>query len=1114
MLKRFRSVSMMLFILGASTGVTYATTAPSTTGVKVIQQHGTCKGVVKDATGEAVIGASVVVKGTANGTITDIDGNFTLSGVKNGDIIVISFIGYTTQEVKWTGSSINISLKDDTQMLEEVVITGYGGTQLRSKVTSSISKVDNQTIVSGIKSNPASALAGTVPGLVVQQNTGKPGSVPSVVLRGGTSLNGSGTPLYVIDGVVRSISDFNPEDIESMEVLKDASATSIYGARANNGVILITTKRGKSGKAQINFKAKTGLSYMGYMPEFLHAGEYIHWQRTGIKNAASAGSDYVADWMNLLTQANGYGTGNLIYDPNTNAVLDGNKDARAIYSTMILNDQNRYKLNQGWKTMIDPVYGDELIYTETDFRKEAFRKVALTQDYNVSINGGNDKGHYYLGMGYYDEKGLPVNTWYKRMNFTLNTDYKVTDWLTSYTSFSYTDAKWKDPTNMNQTIAEYFGRMLSVPPTMRGYNEDGEMLMGVHSKDGNPNYNVDKFVRKNNTNKFSFSETLQIDITKNLYVKLVGNVYYSEGFYESMNKDYMERPGYINTTRSTSAEFGRELSQTYNVVAGWNQSFKKHNIDALLGSEFYDWKKLGFRASGQEAPTDDFIDLGYTSSAANKRSIDSWHERQRIMSYFGKINYDFDGKYLMSFTFRADGSSKLIDNRWGFFPGVSVGWNMLKEAFMEPTTNVLSFLKIRAGYGQNGNINPDYIGSYTLQGSYATTGKYNGALGYTLGGLPLPKIYWEKSSTFDAAVDASFLNNKYNLTVGYFNRLTSDLYANINLPGSSGLSSLLTNNGKVRNQGLEIEANVNVLKAKDWNWKVGGNISFIKSTIEELPYNGNENNRQGGQEVYTGKKLSDGSWEKIWVGGTQEGQRVGNMYGYISEGYYRDEADIREHGIKKDITMGRTIYSPDEYAKLSDSEKRNAHVLAPGDVKWKDINGDGVIDQYDQAYLGNQVPKWTGGLNTTLTWKGLSLYARLDFALGHTIYDSLRPQFLSNNQGEFNTTIDVRNTWTPENQNAKYPRYDRADGLVKNNYRTSNIFAYNGNYLCVRDVTLSYSVPETLLQKVHIQGLQLSVTGQNLAYLKSDIYTPEGRGFANSTYPLPISVIFGAQVTF
>ena len=1073
------------------------------------------KGIVYDNYNMTIPGASVVEKGTQNGTVTDMDGNFTIQ-VNAGSKIEVSFIGYKTMEVTATDKQIlKVTLAEDSQQLEEVVVTGYGGTQVRSKVTSAISKVNEKDLVIGIKANPAAALAGTVSGLVVQQNSGKPGSVPTVVLRGGASLNGSGSPLYVIDGIVRTISDFNPEDIESMEVLKDAAATSIYGARANNGVILITTKRGKKGKAEVSFKAKEGLSYMGYLPEFLNAGDYLHWQRMGIKNAASSGNSTTESWMSLLKQANGYGTGNLIYDPNTGVVLDGNKDARAIYSTMILNDQNRYKLNQGWRTMTDPVYGDELLYTETNFRDEAFRKVALTQDYNISITGGNDKASYYLGLGYYNEKGFPINTWYKRLNATLNADYKVTDWFTSYSGFSFADARWRDPVNMNQSIAEYFGRMLSVPPTMRGYNEDGELLMGVHSKDGNPNFNAGKFTRKNNTDKMSFSQTFKFDITKHIYLKLVGNWYYNEGFYESMDRDYMERPGTINTTRSTSAKFERELTQTYNVLAGWQQSFQKHNFDALVGYEFYDWRKKGFSASGQQAPTDDFMDLGYTSSEANKRGVDSWHERQRIMSAFGKINYDYDGKYLLSFTFREDGYSKLLDNRWGFFPGVSLGWNILKEDFMENSRNVLSFLKVRAGYGQNGNVNPDYIGSYTLQGSYGTSSKYNGTLGFGMGNLPTPGIRWEKSATFDAAVDASFMENKYNLSVGFFNRITSDLYANVDLPGSSGYNTILTNNGSVRNNGLEIDASVKIINTKDWKWDIGGNITFIKSIVTKLPDNGNLNNRQGGQQVYSGKKLEDGTYEKIWIGGTQEGQRVGKMVGYIAEGIYQSEDEINRSGIKQDITTYYgDAYSPEEYAKLSPEDQAKNYKLAPGDIKWKDINGDGIIDQYDQASLGNQVPKWTGGINTTVAWKGLTLYAKLDFALGHTIYDNIRPGFLSNNQGEFNTLEDVKDTWTPENTGAKYPRYDRADGLIKNNYRGSTLFAHKGNYLCFRDITLSYALPQSLISKVNVQGLTFSVTGQNLGYLKSNVYTPEGRGFADSGYPLPISIVFGAQLTF
>ena len=1113
MTKQFKSVSMMLCLLALSAGSAMATTGEAKAAIPVVQQSETATGTVTDAMGP-VIGASVVVKGTTNGVITDFDGNFTLNNVKKGDVIQISYVGYKTQEIVWNGKPLAITLKEDSEMMEEVVITGYGGKQLRSKVTSSITKVDNTAITSGVKANPVSALAGSVAGLSVQQNSGKPGSMPTVVLRGGTSLSGDGSPLYVIDGVVRSISDFNPEDIESMEVLKDASATAIYGARANNGVILITTKKGKTGKAQINFKAKTSLGFMGYMPEFLNAGDYLYYQRKGIYNAANTGTSYAAAWESLLTQANGFGTGNLLYDPaNPGQFLDGNKDARAIYSTMLLNDENRFLLSQGWKTMTDPIYGDEIIYKDFDFADEAFRSMAVTQDYNINASGGNDKGHYYASLGYYDEKGFPANTWYKRMNFTMNADYKITDWLTSYSSFSFAEAKWREATNMNQTTAEYFGRMLSVPPTMRGYNMDGELLMGVHSKDGNPNYNQDKFIRRNKTDKFSFSQTLQFDITKNIYLKLVGSVFFSEGWYEAMNKDYMERPGTINTTRSTSAEFGREVTQTYNAIAGWNQSFGMHNVDVLAGTELYDWKQEGLYGSGYGAATDDFMDLGLTTSVANARSIDTWHQRQRYLSYFGKVNYDFDGKYLLSLTFRADGSSKLVNNRWGFFPGISAGWNLMKESFMDDYKDIVSFLKIRAGYGQNGNISA--LGSYTAQGSMGSNGKYNGSLGYKVSGLALPDLLWEKSTTFDAAVDVSFLENKYNLSVGYFNRLTSDLFANISMPATGGWGSVLSNNGEVRNQGVEIEANVNILNTKDWTWKVGGNVSYVKSTVEKLPYNANAKNRQGGQIVYTGKKLEDGTYETVTVGGTAEGERYGQMYGYIFEGLY-SQADLDANkciSVDQTTSNGYT-YSPAEYAKLSADQQKKAHVLQPGDAKWKDINGDGIIDTKDQAYLGNSVPTWTGGFNTTVTWKNFSLYAKFDFALGHTVFDSLRQGFLSNNQGEFNTTTDVFDTWSEENVGGKYPRFTRADGLLKNNYRYSSLLAYKGNYLCFRDVTLSYNVPSNLLAKIGISGLQLSVTGQNLGYLKSDIYTPEGRGNAGSAYPLPVQVVFGANLTF
>ena len=329
-------------------------------------------GVVTDASGESVIGASVVEVGTTNGVITDIDGKFTLMVDPNGKIKV-SYVGYQPQVLDVKGkNSFNIKLKEDSEMLDEVVVTGYGGKQLRTKVTNSIGKVKEDVLQKGLFSNPAQALSGAVSGVRVLQTSGDPGATPTIILRGGTDYNGTGSPLVLVDGQVRgSLSDINPEDIESMEVLKDAGATAIYGARANNGVILVTTKRGKEGKGEVSVKAKVGINYYNNPYEFMNAGDYIYWMRTAYQRSGQIYKDSKGNWvgtadMNSLNNATPYGTGNLYFDPSTGAVLDGNKDVRAVWSTMKYTDDLAFLLKQGWQTMTDPVYGDQIIYKNTD----------------------------------------------------------------------------------------------------------------------------------------------------------------------------------------------------------------------------------------------------------------------------------------------------------------------------------------------------------------------------------------------------------------------------------------------------------------------------------------------------------------------------------------------------------------------------------------------------------------------------------------------------------------------------------------------------------------------------------------------------------------------------
>ena len=872
MLKRLKSVSTLLFLMGVSTGTAYAVAESGITDVKITQQNGSCTGIVKDTTGETVIGASVVVKGTTNGTITGIDGDFSLNNVKQGDIIQISFVGYKTVEVKWNGQPLNVTLKDDTEMLGEVVVTGYGGQQLRTKVTNSISKVKQESLNVGMHSNPAQALSGAVAGLKVIQSSGSPGATPTIILRGGTNLDGTGSPLVVVDGQLRdSMSDINPEDIESMDVLKDAGATALYGARASNGVILITTKRGKAGFREINFKAKLGLSYARTPYEFLEAGEYIKAMRKAHWDAGHLFQDkdgntktYWGNWESYLNGKQPFGTGN-------------NLD-QDIYSTQFLNEDNKYLLGRGWQTVTDPITGKEILYKNTDVDKYNLNDPAFSQDYNINMSGGNDRGTYYAGLGYNRQEGVPVNTFYERYSFITNASYKIADWLTSTSSLNYNRANWKNMPGSNGSELNYFGRVRSLPPTVLFEDEEGNMKLGPGTADGNQMYQPDQWWNDNQSDKFTMSQSFKIDILKNLSLTANMNWYYSETYQESFTKDYENTPGNFVRTRSATAYYNRDFRQTYNAVLNYNETFfLDHHVEVMLGMEYYNKYQRGFEAQGQGAPTDDLPDLSLTDKGEGKRTINSWHEKQRILSFFGRLNYDFKDKYLLSFVFRRDGYSSLLgDNRWGFFPGVSAGWIFGREDFIKEAIPVMSFGKLRASYGINGNASG--IGAYTLQGSYGSSNSngsfnYNGNTSYLITELPNPNLRWEKTATFEVGADLSFFANRLNTNLTYYNRLTSDKYAALSFPTSTGFSSVTNNNGEFRNQGIEIELSGKIIDSKDWTWSASGNIAFNKNKIVSLPDNGMERNRINAFQVYTGN-----GDEKKWVGGQQEGQEPGILY--------------------------------------------------------------------------------------------------------------------------------------------------------------------------------------------------------------------------------------------
>lgn len=543
MLKRLKSVSMLLFLMGTTTGAAYAVPVSGITDVEITQQSETCTGVVKDGTGETVIGASVIVKGTTNGTITDFDGNFTLTNVKNGDVIQISFVGYKTQEIKYVGQSLNIILKDDTEVLDEVVITGYGGSQKRAALTTAISKLDNSVLKNAAYSNAGQSLQGSVTGLRVVNTTGQPGTNPDITLRGGATITGENSnALVVVDGIVRnSMSDVNPSDIESIQILKDAASTAIYGARANGGVILIETKSGKEGKTSINYKFKIGKNFTRKGYEFCNAEDYIYYNRLG----------YLRTGRTNVDTQQGYGIGNSLFD------------------IQYLTDDNAHLKNEGWSVMDDPFYeGKQILFKDYSGQldDEVFSSSAITQDHYLNITGGNDKSTFASSLGYYNEDGMIKGTGFQRFSGSFNASYKILPILNVKAGVSYV---WSTRPELWIGSYEFFYRTRSQRPTWNPWNEDGTPAAGFGTGDGNPAYYRDKLTQKNSTTRATYNIGFTLDILPKQLV-LNGNASLLNYDYqrEKFNKAYQ-------TQTTTTPETTRQAE-------AWVQKYQQVQLNASL----------------------------------------------------------------------------------------------------------------------------------------------------------------------------------------------------------------------------------------------------------------------------------------------------------------------------------------------------------------------------------------------------------------------------------------------------------------------------------------------------------------------------------------------------
>ncbi|WP_157558068.1 SusC/RagA family TonB-linked outer membrane protein [Niabella aurantiaca] len=1036
----------------------------------------TIRGTVKDAAGKPLEGVTVHLKESNVASITSAEGQYSVAVTGSDPVLVFSSAGYTTlEEPVGQRSVVDVILEEQVSKLEEVVVIGYGS-QSRQKLTTAVSKLDNKVLQNTTYTNLGSALQGNIPGLqVMSTGGGQPGAAPRIILRGGTSiLNPNGAaPLYIVDGVIRpnGLNDVNAFSIESMQVLKDAASTAIYGTRGSNGVVIVTTKSGKPNRTQISYSLNSSVGQPTRLVDYANAHDYIYYNRLGVKAAA----EYRPELISRLGTSNASGTGN---DLSNNTA----------YTVMYLTPENEHKLQEGWKSMPDPIDPTKtLIYAETDYQDLIYRN-AYTFDHYLDASGGNDKASFYAGLGYTKSQGTATITDYNRLSLNLNASYKILDNLQILGGLQYTNRN----TRTVSSLANLFYRSASLPGTAKYKFEDGTIAPGQNQSIGNPDYYFKGPYAPQGNTEFetsTYSLRAKWDISKKLVFEPL----------LSLNRDlvptYSFQPasmlngiGPVVTRRSTSASSTRNTQYQADAVLTYTNLFAgKHSLEAKGGFSHYSRRNTTLSANGQNAATDLIPTL---NSAATPTGVSSTISDLAIQSLFSRINYDYEGKYLLSINARYDGSSNLGENnKFGFFPGVSAGWNVDREKFFQSIADVLQ-LKLRASYGVNGNISG--LTDFQPDGSYITTGGlYGGQSIIRADVLPNQDLRWERSKTIDIGADIGFFNGRASIIFDVYNRTTDDLLTTVSLPASSGFSSVFTNLGSLQNKGFEIELNGHIFPAASaFKWNVSLNAAYTKHKILKLPDNGIPKNRIGGIYVW-----DPAIGDYAYMGGLQEGGRIGDMFAYKQIGIYATDEEAANA-------------LPDKVPSATQKFKRG------GDVIWADLDGNGYIDDRDRTYMGNPYPDWTGGFNNYFTYKGFSLTIRTDFTMGNTIYNY--PAALANAQAQgdalpFQSYIDKM--WKQQGDITNTPRYTWQDQPL-NIFRGNNNYYEKGDFFAIRQVAISYVFPD-YIRRIYLKNLRVFLSGNNLHHFtKYTGINPEDGGQDNGHYPLTRTFTLGISATF
>jgi TonB-linked SusC/RagA family outer membrane protein len=985
-------------------------------------------GTVTDEKGLPLPGVSVKVKGTTSGIITDGNGKYAITVNDNKAVLEFTFLGFTKQEININGrTEINVKLLEAQTALNEVVVIGYG-TVKRSDLTGAVASVKGSDIKAQGVSDVTKALQGKMPGVTIEAAGGDPGSGTRILIRGVGTL-GNSAPLYIVDGVqVASINNLNQTDIESIDVLKDASAAAIYGSRAANGVVLVTTKSGKSGAPMVQFTSNVGQQKIAHKIDVLNAQE----------------------WANVSNAA------------HDNAGLPRLDIAK-----------NPNQLGSG-----------------TDWQDAIYRN-ALVQQYNMIVSGGNESSKYSVSGGYNDQQGIVDVTGYKRYNLRVKTETTKGRLKFGETVLLSREKFITMPGGWGGQGGNPVGSAAKMIPVFQIY--DPTAVGGFAGAYG-PVVNVANPVAQLNLENINreFTSILanayaQVNLLPGLNYKM--NLGYTNGF--NSNYDYAKR--YNVGTLFSHPTNDINLSKDQNVLVllentlNYDKHFGKHSIQALAGYT-YQSNKYNYTAAGRTDLPDgiDQIDAGAgISTSGGNRTVSN------LVSVLGRVIYSYDNRYLLTASFRRDGSSRFGDaNRYGDFPSVALGWNISNEKFFQSLTNTFSTLKLRASYGVLGN---QEIGDY--QYSAAVASNINSVIGVDqqkwFGSIQTafasPYIKWESTKTSNIGIDAGFLHDKLNITIDYFNKKTSDLLLNVPIPGSAGsTSNPVVNAGDLRNNGIEFGANYNDHIGK-LNYSIFGTISAVRNKVIALG--------TGSQQIFGGQPTHHGASSTL----TEAGGSIGSFYLIKDIGIFNSQAEI------------------DSYTKNGKPIQPNA---APGDVKFQDTNGDGQINDNDKVNAGSPFPKFEYGFGVNASMYGFDIAMFFQGSQGNKIYNGLRQDLESTNL-DFNYSQSMLNAWTPTNH-SNIPRAVTSDPNFNN--RTSTRFLEDGSYLRMKTLQVGYTLKDALAKKIKITSLRVYASADNLFTITDYTgFNPDlgrtgsifdrGVDFGHVAYPLSRTISLGVQLT-